>query len=217
MKMHNTSTETTYPMNIPFFLLMLVLIGTLSSAATTTTTATTTRILLRQQRYDDPRNTFSLDGGGSSNCNSMFSCPECLNSNGCGWCVSNRGRSPSCQLDYQRDVTCGEDWVGSDPPDQKCPNRLFDGSASNFKHETNRQEGGFGTDETKGRFAVPSKYVLGKFKRPGLLGGVLGGLLGGKDDKLKYERPDIPEEVLDSMKHDNENQYVSKTGQTLPK
>ena len=78
MKMHNTSTETTYPMNIPFFLLMLVLIGTLSSAATTTTTATTTRILLRQQRYDDPRNTFSLekgggDGGGSSNCNSMFS------------------------------------------------------------------------------------------------------------------------------------------------
>ena len=172
-------------MNIPFFfLLLLVLIGPLSSAATTTTataTRTTTRVLVRQQRYDDPRNTFSLekgggDGGGSSDCNTIFSCPECLNSNGCGWCVSNRGRSPSCQLEYQRDVTCGEDWIGSYPHDQKCPNRLFDGSASNFKHETNRQEGGFGTDETKGRFAMPSKYVLGKFKRPGLLGGLLGGL-----------------------------------------
>jgi hypothetical protein len=160
-------------------------------------------------RYDDPRNIFEIGGSSSSSskkkCNSIFSCPECLNSNGCGWCVSNRGRPPSCQFEYERDTACGEDWIGSTPANQMCPNRLFDGSSASNKHETNKIEGGFGTDKINGKYGLPEQYVLGKFKKQLHIG------------RPHYVRPEIPEEVLNNMKNDPENVYTTRKGERLPK
>ena len=77
----------------------------------------------------DPRNPFSTQkpttGIQTAPCNTIFSCRECLSNSGCGWCDSNIG-APSCQNTYERDGVCGrtgDAWIGSDPPDQMCPNR----------------------------------------------------------------------------------------------
>ena len=151
------------------------------------------------------QNTFTTEkdngsAGKSTACNSIFSCPECLNAAGCGWCVSNRGIS--CQLEYERDVACGGgDWVGVG---SSCPNRLFDGSSTLSKHETSAIEGGFGTDKSVGRFPIPKQYVLGNFKKP-----ESGGI-------PVYERPELSEDVVNGMLNDPTDGYL-RNGKKVPK
>ena len=160
--------------------------------------------------YLDPRNPFTIDKPGSSSittidCNTIFSCPECLGTAGCGWCDTKDG-APSCQTTFDRDQACGgrEDaWVGQEPAGQQCPNRLFRGTSTTNNHETSKLEGGFGT-KNNGRYKISSKLYFGKFKKPLLKGG-----------KVEYERPEIPEEITEMLK--SQEFYTDGKARRLPK
>jgi hypothetical protein len=104
---------------------------------------------------------------------------------------------------------------------------LFQGTATTLKHESNPDEGGFGTPRHGVRYSIPKSLYFGKFKKPGLIGGLLNAVKGvfsnegeqgeqeGSD--LEYERPELPEETEELLKRADSETYRDSKGRTLPK
>ena len=125
---------------------------------------------------------------GPALCVTLFSCVECLRSQGCAWCL---GQRPSCIDDYQRDMVCkistSQSLITSNPPGQICPAALFDGEANSPKTELPRTQGGFATASIP-RTETDPKWYTGTFvkKKPTFFG-----LLGGNTQPT-YKRDDPP-------------------------